>query len=263
MGEQPPLLKDVTDAPFVSRNEGARSRVDQYPLVTWQRYGTGKCMLMGTDRLWLLRFKTGDKYHWRLWSQCIQFLTLSRLMGEHKRIRLETDRATYPIGKQALLHAHVLDDHFEPRSQSGFDVIVSAIGDAGGEAQRVTLRPNVANPGMYEGYFSPPRPGRYRMEANAGDRSLSNTTEFQVADIKPEMANTDMQIERLRKIADISGGKCLSMRELPELSSLLHREPHMTTVRAEVPLWNNGVVALLVVLLMGVEWIVRRRYDLS
>jgi hypothetical protein len=57
-------------------------------------------MSIATDRLWLLRFKTGDKYHWRVWSQCIQFLTLSRLMGEHKRIRLETDRAIYPVASR-------------------------------------------------------------------------------------------------------------------------------------------------------------------
>ena len=258
----PPLLAPRPGATVLVELSDARSRVDRYPLVAWQRYGTGKCMLMGTDRLWLLRFKTGDKYHWRVWSQCIQFLTLSRLMGEHKRIRLETDRATYPIGEQVLLYAHVLNDHFEPRTQSGFDVVVSAMGDAGGKAQRVTLRPDVANPGLYEGYFSPPRPGRYRMEANAADRSLSNTTEFQVADIKPEMANTDMQVERLRRIADLSGGKCLNMLELQKLASLLNRQPHTTTVRTEVPLWNNGLVAILVVLLMGVEWIVRRRYDL-
>jgi len=258
----PPFRAPRPGATVLVELSDARSRVDRYPLVAWQRYGTGKCMLMATDRLWLLRFKTGDKYHWRVWSQCIQFLTLSRLMGEHKRIRLETDRATYPIGEQVLLYAHVLDDHFEPRAQSGFDVVVSATGDAGGKAQRVTLRPDVANPGLYEGYFSPPRPGRYRMKANAADRSLSNTTEFQVADIKPEMANTDMQVERLRRIAELSGGKCLNMLKLQDLASLLNREPHTTTVRTEMSLWNNGVVAILVVLLMGVEWIVRRRYDL-
>jgi hypothetical protein len=258
----PPLLTPRSGATVLVELSDASSRVDRYPLVAWQRYGTGKCMMIGTDRLWLLRFKTGDKYHWRAWSQCIQFLTLSRLMGEHKRIRLETDRATYPIGDQIMLYAHVLDDHFEPRSQSGFDVVVSAMGDAGGKAQRVTLRPDVANPGLYEGYFSPPRPGRYRMEANTADRSLSNTTEFQVADIKPEMANTEMQVDRLRRIADLSGGKCLNMLELQDMASLLNREPHTSTVRTEVPLWSNGVIAILVVLLMGVEWIVRRRYDL-
>ena len=75
----------------------------RYPVVAWHRYGTGKCLSLATDRLWRLRFKTGDKYHWRVWSQCIQFLTLSRLMGEHKRIRLETDRSTYRDGEQARL----------------------------------------------------------------------------------------------------------------------------------------------------------------
>jgi len=258
----PPLLAPRPGATVLAELSDARSRVDRYPLVAWQRCGTGKCMLMGTDRLWLLRFKTGDKYHWRVWSQCIQFLTLSRLMGEHKRIRLETDRATYPIGGQALLYAHVLDDRFEPVTQSGFDVTVSAIDDTGGKPQRVTLRPDKTYPGLYEGYFSPPRPGRYRMEANPSDRSLSNTTEFQVADIKPEMANTDMQIEGLRRIADLSGGKCLSILRLRDLPSLLNREPDTPTVRMEVPLWDNGWVVGLLVSLMGLEWIVRRRYDL-
>ena len=258
----PPLLAPRLGATVLAELSDARSRVDRYPLVAWQRYGTGKCMLIGTDRLWLLRFKTGDKYHWRVWSQCIQFLTLSRLMGEHKRIRLETDRATYPIGGQALLYAHVLDDRFEPVTQSGFDVTITAVDDSGAGPQRVTLRPDVKNPGMYEGYFSPPRSGCYRMEANSGDRSLSNSTEFQVTDIRPEMANTDMQIEGLRRIADLSGGKCLRILELQKLPSLLNREPDRTTVRTDVPLWNNALAAFLLVFLMGLEWIVRRRYDL-
>ncbi len=258
----PPLLKPRSGATVLAELSDSRSRVDRYPLVSWQRYGTGKCMLMGTDRLWLLRFKTGDKYHWRVWSQCIQFLTLSRLMGEHKRIRLETDRATYPIGDQALLYAHVLDDHFEPITQPGFDVTVSAMDDSGKEPQRVSLRPDLAHPGLYEGYFSPPRPGRYRMEANSADRSLSNATEFQVADIKPEMANTDMQIDRLRKISDLSGGQCISIRQIQDLAPLLNRKPYTTTVHTEFSLWDNGLVVFLLVALTGFEWIARRRYDL-
>ena len=257
----PPLLAPRPGATVLAELSDTRSRADRYPLVAWQRYGTGKCMIMGTDRLWLLRFKTGDKYHWRVWSQCIQFLTLSRLMGEHKRIRLETDRATYPIGGQVMLYAHLLDDEYEPITQPGFEVEVRALG-AAAAPQSVTLRPDASNPGLYEGYFSPPHPGGYRVEANSNDQPLSNTTEFQVADLNPELANTDMQLEHLRRIADLSGGDCLSIPRLGELPKLLNRQPHTTEIRTEFPLWDNGLVALVLVGLLGLEWILRRRYDL-
>ncbi len=260
----PPLLAPRPGATVLAELSDSQARTERYPLVAWQRYGAGKCMMMASDRLWLLRFKTGDKYHWRVWSQCIQFLTLSRLMGEHKRIRIETDRATYPVGGQVMLYANLLDDNFEPLSQPGFEVEVSALGDDGSASmtQRVTLRPDVSTPGLYEGYFSPSRAGGYLVAANANDRTLSNATEFQVTDIKPELANTDMQLDHLRRIADLSGGACLSTLELQKLPSLLKREPHAVTIRTQHPLWDLGLIVWLLAGLVGFEWILRRKYDL-
>ena len=260
----PPLLAPRPGATVLAELSDSQSRADRYPLVAWQRYGTGKCMMMATDRLWLLRFKTGDKYHWRVWSQCVQFLTLSRLMGEHKRIRLETDRATYPVDGRVMLYANLLDNDYEPLIQPGFEIGVSALDIDGtaGDPQRVTLRPDKSNPGLYEGYFSPSNEGGYRVEANPSDRPLSNSIEFQVADIRPELVNTDMQIDHLRRIAELSGGETLSSLGLQKLPALLNREPHTTTVRTDRPLWDNSLVALVLVGLLGIEWILRRKYDL-
>ena len=257
----PPLLATKPGATVLAVLSDSGSQAKRYPLVAWQRYGTGKCMSVATDRLWRLRFKTGDKYHWRLWSQCIQFMTLSRLMGEHKRIRLETDRAIYPVGSQCRLYAHVLDDNFEPVAGPRFDVMVSAL-DGVGSRHRVSLRPDRTYPGLYEGYFSPPVSGRYRMESNADDRRVSNTTEFQVTAVKQELADTNVRIENLKRIAHLTGGTCLNIRELPKLASLVKDEPVTTVVRSERPLWDNGWVALSLVGLLGMEWILRRRHDL-
>jgi hypothetical protein len=260
----PPLLAPRPGATVLAELSDSQTRTERYPLVAWQRYGAGKCMMMATDRFWLLRFKTGDIYHWRVWSQCIQFLTLSRLMGEHKRIRIETDRATYPVGGQVMLYANLLDDNFEPLSQPGFEVEVSALGDDGSASmtQRVTLRPDVSTPGLYEGYFSPSRAGGYLVAASANDRTLSNATEFQVTDIKPELANTDMQLDHLRRIADLSGGACLSTLEFQKLPSLLNLAPHAVTIRTQHPLWDLGLIIWLLAGLVGFEWILRRKYDL-
>lgn len=259
----PPLLAPRPGATVLMTLSDTSSRVDKYPLVAWQRYGTGKCMLIGTDRLWLLRFKTGDKYHWRVWSQCIQFLTLSRLMGEHKRIRIETDRAIYPVDGQVQLYAHLLDDRFEPVTQSGFDVNVLQVDLPGAVPQGITLRPDANNPGLYEGFFSPTRPGRYLVEANSGDSELSNTTEFQVSNLEPELSNTEMQTERLQRIADLSGGMCLGMLEFDKLPFLLNAGPEESPVTTEISIWDSGWTVFLLVVLMGTEWIVRRRYDLA
>jgi hypothetical protein len=77
------------------------------------------------------------------------------------------------------------------------------------------------------------------------------------------MANTDMQRERLQKMASLSGGEYLNATQFHELPSLLNRAPHTTTIRTDRSLWDNVWIIILLVALMGFEWITRRRYDLS
>lgn len=261
MDQLPPLLAAKPGATVLAVLSDSTERDQSYPLVAWQRYGTGKCMSIASDRLWRLRYKTGDKYHWRVWSQCIQFMTLSRLMGEHKRIRLETDRSSYFVGSQGRLYAHVLDDDFEPVVQSGFDVVVSGL-DGAAASQQIKLQPDRSQPGLYEGYFTPSGPGRYRMEANENDRKVSSVTEFQVSDIRQELTDTDMRLENLQRIADLTGGATLGVQEFPKISSLVNGESLTTTVRSERPLWDHWLVILLLAGLLGAEWILRRRHDL-
>jgi hypothetical protein len=257
----PPLLGAKPGATVLATLSDAASGSQRYPLVAWQRYGTGKCLTIATDRLWRLRFNTGDKYHWRIWSQSIQFLTLSRLMGEHKRIRLETDRASYPLHSQTRLYAHVLDDQFEPIVQTGFEVNVVSL-DAGERKERVSLRPDRTQPGLYEGFFSPPATGRYRLEANENDQAVSNTTEFQVVDVKTELLDTAMRRAHLEHIAERTGGACISLNELSKLNTLINREPIITTVRSERALWDHAILLLLLVGMLGAEWLLRRINDL-
>jgi len=258
----PPLHSPKPGATVLAELSDTAARNEAFPLVSWHRYGAGKCMTIASDRLWLLRFKMGDKYHWRVWSQCIQFLTLSRLMGEHKRIRLETDRSTYQNGERALVYAKVLDDTYNPENRSGFMIEVKLLDDAAGSTHSLRLVPNVTKPGLFEGYFNPPKAGRYLVQSNADDEEYSNTTEFQVADLNPEMANTDMQLARLKRIADISGGECLSLSGFNKLATIVDRTPHTTTTLTDHSLWRDGWLALLVIALMGFEWMLRRRYDL-
>lgn len=263
LDQLPPLVAAKPGATVLATLSDAVAGSQRYPLVAWHRYGTGKCLSIATDRLWRLRFKTGDKYHWRVWSQSIQFLTLSRLMGEHKRIRLETDRSTYRDGEQARLYAHVLDEDFEPVAQPAFEIKVIGADEGNPVRQRVSLQPDRTSPGLYEGYFTAPTPGRYRVEANEDDLKVSNTTEFQVAVVNEELADTNTRYEGLERMARLTGGRCLQPEELFQLAGLLNTNALTTRLRSERPLWDNGWIAALLILLLGMEWFMRRKHDLT
>ena len=189
-------------------------------------------------------------------------MTLSRLMGEHKRIRLETDRSLYLSGGQCRIYAHVLDDHFDPVMQPQFDVFVTALGNQQ-PRQKITLRPDRTHPGLYEGYFASDGPGRYRLESNENDQPISNTTEFQVTEENRELAETDLDLENLKRIAKLTGGTCLSVQDFSELEDLLNVTPVSYVVKSQMTLWDNSWILCLLIGLLGMEWIQRRRHDLA
>ena len=83
-----------------------------------------------------------------------------------------------------------------------------------------------------------------------------------MTDVNRELADTNIDLENLNRIASLTGGECLSMMELSRLASLMDKQPVTTTVRSERSLWDNGWVALLLIGLAGAEWIQRRRHDL-
>ncbi|MFT5126931.1 MAG: putative membrane protein [Rhodothermales bacterium] len=263
LNEVPPLTTAKRGAIVLAELSDSESDDGGYPLISWQRYGTGKCMVIGSDNLWRLRFKTGDHYHWRMWSQCIQFLTLSRLMGEHRHIRLETDRVSYVAGNQVRIYASVLDEAYEAVSQPNYTVVVRSLGEADAPETTVTLRPNPANPGQYEGYFSPQTLGRYRLEPNPDDVEAANSIEFQISERRTEMAQPEAQIERLQRLAKLSGGKLLSVSQLPELGALVNTEPETITVHTPKSIWDHWLLMVLIIGLLGSEWIIRRKRDLA
>lgn len=71
-----------------------------------------------------------------------------------------------------------------------------------------------------------------------------------------------MQEEQLRRMAELSGGKYFTMRELPSLPQTIAGEQRTTVIRREKELWDIPIVLVVLVGLTGAEWFLRRRYDL-
>jgi hypothetical protein len=234
----------------------------EYPLVAWQRFGNGKVMYVGTEDLWRMRLEVGDRYHARFWGQTIQFLALSRLLGENKPISLETDRRDYATGDQVRIFANVLTEAFEPIDDPIYTVLVERQDDVG-PAREIELSPVVGSPGLYSGMMPAREDGRFLLRARDADAMISNRREFTVRTIPMEMRETAMQLDVARRVAKLSGGRNLSPDALKSLPEIIEDPGPLTTqIRKEADLWDLPIVYLLALLLVGIEWYLRRRDNL-
>jgi len=237
-------------------------RAQPYPLISWQRYGAGKSMLVATDQLWRLRFKRGDKYHARFWGQAIQFLTLSRLLGENKRIRIEAGKRECFTGERVEVFANVLNESFAPVSAESFTVFVQPPDSPSGPGTPLKLQPVPDVPGLYQGLLTPQQEGVYRITAGEESQEISNAVELRAASAQREMLQPAMQKDVLEKVAALSGGKCLAARDLPALGKTLDAKPGTAAIRREVDLWDSWAVLVVIVGCAGAEWYGRRRRNL-
>jgi hypothetical protein len=246
---------------LLSKPKEAEQLLD-YPLIAWQRYGTGKSMFVATEDLWRMRLEVGDKYHARFWGQAIQFLTLSRLLGKNKQITLETDRRTYSAGEQVRIYANVLTQSFEPVIQNSYFVILDRPGAVDAAAE-IELSPVPNSLGLYSGVHLASEDGAYLLKTRPQDAEISNQIEFQVTTVPVEDRETAMQADVVRQIAEQSGGKSLGLLQLADLSTELgDSEPLLKEVHLQIDLWDKPILFILLVVFAGTEWYMRRRENL-
>jgi len=232
---------------------------EKYPLMAWQRYGNGKVLYVGTGDLWRLRFTRGDYYHARFWSQAIQFLTLSRLLGENRQIQISADRQRVRRGEQVTIYANVLNEAFEPIRAEMYHLKV----DTGeGPPRSLTLQAVPDQPGLFQAVYAPEQAGRVIIRPEGADSDRGNEAVVLVEDAPLEMVDPRLQAQTLRRMAEASGGRYFDIRTLPELPAALAGEPLTRQMRREHELWDLPIVLIILLVAAGLEWSLRRWWNL-
>ena len=263
MHQLPPLDGAKSGATILLSHSGSPEGFDQYPLVAWHRYGTGKSLFVGTEDLWRMRLEVGDRYHARFWSQTIQFLTLSRLLGQNKQITIETDRSSFSEGDTVQIYANVLTESFEPVTDiDQYTVLIEPKGSPDSSAE-IQLSPVAGTDGLFSGSYVAGKDGFYVLKASPSDENRANSQEFEVATVNPEDRETGARPDLGKQIANISGGKNINQREIQDfIESFSDEKPRESEVVIIEELWDKEILFLLVLLFAGTEWFFRRRENL-
>ena len=238
---------------LVRTPDGAR------PLVAVQRYGQGRSMLFTGEASWRWRMQmpSGDRTYELFWRQAVRWVG----GGAPDRVSIAAPAALVP-GNSAAIGVDVRSEAFAPVTDAQVSLKVTEPGGAVRDLRATALDPQS---GRYAADLRFDEPGVYRVTASAqgGGAAARNADRwFLVGGADLEMADPRLNEPVLQRIATASGGRYLAAGEASELPSLLATVAPQASAPQLQELWHNIWIFVAVMLLLAVEWGLRRRWGL-
>ncbi len=231
------------------------------PLITLQFIGSGKVVFHATDETHRWRFRAGDVYFSRYWVQTIRYLARARLLGKSRAAELAADREEYRRGDVVRLRAQFFDDRLAPAQDDGVNIVLE---HEGSQRKNVRVRRGAGSRGLFEVTLGNLADGKYRCWiASPTLEGQPPSTTFTITAPSGELARTQTDSADMKLAAKASGGKFYTFADADKLSADLPkgRQVRIASMPPR-PLWNAPLLAGLFVVLLGTEWMLRKRCGL-
>jgi uncharacterized membrane protein len=235
-----------------------------HPMLIGQMVGNSRILVFAGDETW--RWRLQGKFveeHKRFWRQIILWLTKKETDDDQPVWILANPRDLTP-GKPTELTFGARDANSQPVLDAEFDVTV-----ADPDGKLLTL-PQVSSVATGKHVFDQTlKPGDYwaRVRASRNGQAIAGiaVTRFHVNARDPELDDPSADYSMLKEISIASGGELLTSDQLIERLDRWAAEglPGLTLIRQEqMSLWDNWFVLLLLVVLLGFEWAIRKKRGL-
>jgi uncharacterized membrane protein len=229
------------------------------PLVAVQRYGQGCAMLFTGEASWRWRMQmpSEDRTYELFWRQAVRWTAA----GAPDLVSVESPPAIVP-GSTAAIAVDVRSEAFAPVSDAQVTLQVTPPGGASRDVHATLIEPQS---GRYAAEVRFDEPGIYRVTAAAqGGAAAPDRGErwILVGGVDREMADPRLNEDLLRRVATATGGRYLPGQEAAQLSALLASgEPEPSAPQLQ-ELWHNVWIFAGVLILLAIEWSLRRRWGL-
>ena len=229
---------------------------DYEPGLTFHYAGSGKVMFHFFDSTWRWRGNSEQTYMARYWLQTIRFLARQKL-NEHRSAELFARQ----VNKNSLTAVEFKLKYYSPmKLPSNPQPFTAVMESDNGKIFKAALSQDPWEYLTFTGSSADLPPGKYRAWIAELPPVDSPSAEFTVHGRGTELARRNSDRQTLSKVAEITGGELLELRELSELHEKLPRGRALVTRTSHpVPIWNSHWVALIFLLVLTSDWLIRRR----
>lgn len=230
-------------------------------LVAVQRYGEGRSMIFTGEASWRWRMllPSSDRSYDTFWRQAVRWLALAAT----DPIAIEVPVGGSP-GDTLPLRAQVRNAAFDPQADAVVDIRVTSPDGRTGKL-RAAAEDEARQEGSYVAQMQVDRPGVYHVTVDARRGSValgSADSSMLVGGADIEMTDPRLNLQVLQRVAAGSGGRVVTPRDFASLIDALRSRVPAARLAVRHDVWHTGWSFAALVLLLGAEWILRRRWGL-
>ena len=175
---------------------------------------------------------------------------------EEKPVRLSTNKTVYRSGEEIFLTVQVYDETYRPVTSA---LVTSRIRAPSGQS---TMRFTDAGEGRYITTSRFYESGPYRIEAEAvvQGRSLGqDSVELSVSSFNPEFLDTKANSRLLEGLATLTAGRFGPPDSLASIVDSMRFPAQAVHTSKEIELAHLPAMLILIVVLLSLEWFIRKR----
>jgi len=258
-----PILKTKPLARTLAVNSNPLRRIpgknEPEPLLVAQPFGMGRVLYLGFDGTWRWRFLRDGYYHRLFWSNVVRYL--ATLRARHVVITAGGDR--FSAGERITVEAEAYDENFSPLRAETLDVEMIDVQTQ--KSETIVLKAVAKKPGRYKATIRAARTGTFELTALKGDPMAKEKVQSKIIRIelpKAESLRTEADRATLENIAS-RRENFLEIHEINRLAELIPSDRKTAVWKDPWELWDSNLTLLVIVLLLAVEWIFRKKYNMA
>jgi len=228
------------------------------PLMVVGRYGIGRTLFSAIDDSWRWRYYTGENVFNTYWVQQLRFLARGKKIGSRGH-DLQLDRKSYDLGDSI----HVVYRVYNPTflQQLPAEIPVQLKREDGTVVAEQKLQRQEGQPDLYTATLVADQKGDFTAHVT----SAAGQKDVQLSVRAPLLETADVSVNRPllnRLAAATGGGKVLSLADAPAALAAIPSVERTISDPQSSPLWNGWAPLVIFVLLITLEWVLRKVYGM-
>lgn len=238
----------------------ANNTVINSPLILLNNFSGRRSITVLAKDIWKWKLQVAPKGMDLFDSFIINSLRWLKAGEDQKLVKVKSLKKSFSQGERIEFSGEVFDESLDPISDADITLNISS------EKNNYELDLQNIGSGLYEGSIMINETGDFKYNANARKDNIllgSDNGSFNIGEIDIEMINPVMNYTFLNLLSKETGGEFFFYNDysglLSELQKLKLSSSKEKIVTSEVILWSNTWMLIITILLLSLEWFIRKR----